>query len=226
MKHFTRVFVAPCALGFAVGCGGTASDGEGARASQVTQSVETECRIRPDETAFCAETGKPSISNRDVYYRTGANAGPGYDAVTGKHAAVFLFQGTSFDAANSNGPGATWSVPLSKPGNFGVWFQVATVVALIDAGYTVIQPAAPRRLLSFAWDANFPVWKEPSDTSQKALAPDQVLMTALIAAAQPGSTTFGAIDIITSTRPGSRAAATCRVASRTNTRVGSTRATG
>jgi hypothetical protein len=125
---------------------------------------------------------------RKAYYRVGANSGPGYNAATGRHSVIVLFQGSSFEAGpenttgGANGPGATWSQPVVNPGDFAVWNQIATVIALVNAGYTVIQPAARFRAAG-------------ESSGARNNGTDKPLMGALIAAIQPGSTTFGSSDI-------------------------------
>jgi len=207
MKRFSSSFVAVfmgSTVVVATGCGGPAESSDVAlEVTDTTAAALADCQINPDGTAFCAETASPVISNRRVFYRIGANTGPGYDAATGRHAAVVLFQGTSPDGVGtdngtggSNGPGATWSVPLTKPGAFGGWYQVATVVALVNAGYTVIQAAARYQCIvppsigcGYFWDSNI------GNRWNNFLGKDKALVTALVAQIQPGKTTFGPINI-------------------------------
>ena len=219
MTQLSRSWMASAALCLVAACSAVADGGEddeshggvkeiGSAAlgltltPTLTLTLTNDCQINPDETAFCAETAVAPVSGRQVFYRIGDNTGPGYDASIGRHAAVFLFQGTSLtgtdDAGGANGPGATWSKPVSKPGpapefrfQFGIWYQVATVVALVHAGYTVIQPAARRMNGTYFWDTN----RALLGRNRWSGSPDQALMNALIAQIQPGSTTFGAIDI-------------------------------
>lgn len=206
MKQFSSSFVAvftSATAVIAIGCGPAESSDVAVEDTDTTSEALADCQINPDGTAFCAETAIKMISNRKVFYRIGANTGPGYDAGTGRHAAVVLFQGTSRDGVGTdndtdndtgggNGPGATWSAPFTKPGDFGGWYQVATVVALVNAGYTVIQPAARFQCLFGScgnfWDSNVGRWGNTAGT-------DKPLVNALIAQIQPGTTTFGAIDI-------------------------------
>jgi hypothetical protein len=166
----------------------------------VNPCPRSECQIDPDGRAFCAQTNVASVSNRNVFYRIGDNTGPGYDATTGRHAAVMLFQGTSKASPDdgvggNNGPGATWCVARTKPGEFAVWHQIATVVALVKAGYTVMQPAAHIQFGPFGanrgyfWDTN-----TGTDAVWRASA-DKTLMDTLVTQLQPTATTFGAIDI-------------------------------
>jgi hypothetical protein len=172
--------------------------------TKTVSAALSDCQINPDGTASCARTAIVPVSNRNVHYRIGANTGPGYDPATGRHAAVFLFQGTSPDGkgseqgtGGSNGPAVTWNASFTKPGSFGVWHQVATVVALVNAGYTVIQAAARYQCLigsstgcGYFWDSNIGFrWSNPF------LGRDKALVEALIQRIQPGNTTFGAIDI-------------------------------
>jgi len=166
-----------------------------------TQALGESCGIEPNMQAFCAATDVEPILGRNVYYRLGATTGPGYNPATGEHSAVFLFQGNSPDGdtldngtGGSSGPGATFGVPFTKPGRFAVWHQVATIVALVDSGYTVIQAAA--RLQpggGYSWDTN----KAQADGTGNAWegSLDQALIHALIAAIQPSMTTFGLVDI-------------------------------
>jgi hypothetical protein len=205
MQQFSSSFVA-LSMSFtaviATGCVRSAESSDApAENTNTVSAALSDCQINPDGTAFCARTGIRSVSNRNVYYRIGANTGPGYDPATGRHAAVFLFQGTSPDGVGeedgtggSNGPAATWNASFTKPGRFGVWHQVATVVALVNAGYTVIQAAAryqcvfpPSGLCGYFWDSNIGFrW---------FFGEDRPLVDALIQQIQPGTTTFGAIDI-------------------------------
>lgn len=190
-------FVGYLAL-MASGCGESALVAEEERDEVGSiSSALAGCQVNANGSARCNTTAIPRVSGRNVYYRIGALTGPGYDAATGRHAAVVLFQGTSASSrftgdngsGGANGPGATWNadVPLSR--DFGIWYQVATVIALVDAGYTVIQPAARRQcgnVCAYAWDSNLGTWNG---------SPDQALTNALVAEMQPGRTTFGAIDI-------------------------------
>ncbi len=202
MRQVSNVFAASFAMIVATACGGTGNEVD--ETGTVSSALTPECDVRTDGRVRCFVTAIETVNNRKVYFRIGANTGPGYDVVSGRHAAVFLFQGTSlnFLAVNNtggtNGPGATWSTStvskiLSPGADFGGFYQVATVAALVNAGYTVIQPAARFQAPFFFWDANQPNWNEnPTGGTD---APDQILMDALVLRIQPGSTTFGAIDV-------------------------------
>lgn len=72
-----------------------------------------------------------------------------------KAAAVVLFRGTSslgtdplgFDQIGGVlGPGGTWNHIIATAGPFGSCFQIKVVQALLDNGFTVIQPAAHYQL--------------------------------------------------------------------------------
>ena len=188
-------------LTLAAACSAGVEDATFAPAAETeanAQALGSDCQIDPDGTAYCAETAVTTVQGRDVYYRIGDHTGPGYHAASGRHAAVVLFQGTSPQdnplglSGGVNGPGASWSKSLPKPGEFGVWHQVATIIALVDAGYTVIQPAARLQCAAgcgYYWDSNIPfAWGN-------AAGSDKPLVNALIAQLQPSATTFGAIDI-------------------------------
>jgi hypothetical protein len=204
-----KVFVlvrALFAVSVATACGGASDDNSpDVEVASAAQAL-ADCQATPT-AAFCATTTPtpPLVSGRKVFYRVGASTGPGYDAATGRHAAVVLFQGRSDPngfaddtVGGANGPGSVWnqSVPLNR--DFGGYYQVATVVALVNAGYTVIQPAAHvQRLfgafspsIGYFWDTNKGI-----ATNQWSGSPDQSFMNALIAQLQPAATTFGAIDI-------------------------------
>jgi hypothetical protein len=217
MKQISKTFSAGFAMVLATACGGTDNerltvDETGTMSAALTPQCDVVSgRVQCFVTAIVPVSD--GTSNRPVYYRVGANTGPGFDAATGRHAAVFLFQGTSvlpgtnlFNIVDGgrNGPGATWSTPrpitattvsrtFSPSDDFGRFYQVATIAALVNAGYTVIQAAARRQANgAFFWDANQPNWNESTTGPD---APDQILMDNLVARIQPGSTTFGAIDI-------------------------------
>jgi hypothetical protein len=205
MKQLATTFAALFAAGLTACVGAIdenpTQDAIGGEVASTAAALTDECQINPDGTAFCAPTAIAAVLGRNVYYRIGASAAPGYDSATGRHSAVVLFQGTSMDpgpdngGGGSNGPGATWSASFTKPGSFGVWHQVATIVALVNAGYTVIQPPARYQCIpntnmcGYFWDSNIPgLWGDTPGS-------DKPLVSALIAQLQPGATTFGAVDI-------------------------------
>jgi len=200
MRHLSRT-LGMFVLSLAAACSASVEDSAydpTSEAESSPQALGSDCKIDPDGSAYCAQTAVATVLGREVYYRLGVNSGPGYDAATGRHAAVVLFQGTSPQenplnlSGGQNGPGATWSKSLPKPGSFAVWHQIATVIALIDAGYTVIQPAARFQCTAgcgYYWDSNIPfTWTNAAGT-------DKPLVGELIARLQPSATTFGAIDI-------------------------------
>jgi hypothetical protein len=202
MKQFASswvaVFVGAVAM---VGCGAPSEEsGVAADETGTASQALSGCQINPnDMTVRCDQTGIVPMLGRQVYYRIGAETGPGYNAATGRHAVAVLFQGTgrpdaiidpNEDSGGSTGPAFSFSRSFTKPDVFGAWYQVATVVALVDAGYTVIQPPAGLRpvLNAYAWATNLPFVN--FDGSE-----DQALVRALIAQMQPAATTFGPIDI-------------------------------
>jgi poly(3-hydroxybutyrate) depolymerase len=123
--------------------------------------------------------------SRNVFWAPGAGRGP--------RPAVVLFQGTSSLGADllgldQNGgllgPGGTWNHRIDTAEPFGGFFQVKVVQALLDAGFTVIQPAAHYQLgIGYFWDTNL-IW----DGSQ-----DQQFIPELIAAIEDGA--FGLVDV-------------------------------
>ncbi|HMJ16009.1 MAG TPA: hypothetical protein VK524_31550 [Polyangiaceae bacterium] len=203
MQKYSFSFVALFAVSVATACGGASDENStDVEVASTTQQGLADCQVT-STTAFCATTTPtpPVLLGRSVFYRVGANTGPGYDAATGRHAAVVLFQGTSEpgagedNAGGNNGPGTAWnvSVPISR--EFGGYYQVATVVALVSAGYTVIQPAARRRPVGYFWDTNAGIPLGSAWGTASSPGPDRQLMNALVAQLQPGASLFGPIDI-------------------------------
>ena len=220
VSRCSSVFAASVAMSLAAACGGVSdtdgtSGSTGSEVGSATQAL-TNCQVNSDLTAFCAPTAVKTLAfmqgtqprSRSVYYRIGATTGPGYNPATGAHSAVMLFQGTSSDGNDMtvpddlggglNGPRGTWSTNVPLPGDFGAGLQVSTVIALVDAGYTVIQPAAYRRCATikgalqcfYAWDTNLGAWG-----TERNPGLDLSLTNALILELSPGKTTFGTIDI-------------------------------
>jgi hypothetical protein len=198
-SSFVTVFMGWMAV-IATGCGASAESRDvAAEDTDTAAAALADCQINPDGTVFCAQTAITTVAGRKVYYRIGANTGPGYDAATGTHAAVVLFQGTGADSADdpdhdsggSAGPAATFSKTFTKPGAFGVWYQMATVVALVNSGYTLIQPVALRHNSGlYFWESNtgFPAGSLFNGST------DKTVVDALIAQMQPGASTFGSIN--------------------------------
>lgn len=137
------------------------------------------CRSQP--TVVVRPHGAPT---RNVFWAPGSGSGP--------RPAVVLFQGTSALGADALGldhnggvlgPGGTWNHAIDTAEPFGGFFQVELVEALLDAGFTVIQPAAHYQTgVGYFWDTN----------AGWAGSPDQAFIPALIAAIAAGA--FGAID--------------------------------
>jgi poly(3-hydroxyoctanoate) depolymerase len=123
--------------------------------------------------------------SRNVFWAPGAGAGP--------RPAVVLFQGTSSLGTDPLGldqnggvlgPGGTWNRAIDTATPFGGYYQVKVVQALLDNGFTVIQPAAHYQLgIGYFWDTNAG-WSGSED---------QQLIPALIAAIQSGA--FGPVDM-------------------------------
>ena len=140
------------------------------------------CRSQPTvSVAFSHDGAQP----RNVFWAPGTGRGP--------RPAVVLFQGTSSLGADPLGldqnggvlgPGGTWNHVIDTAGPFGSFFQVKVVQALLDNGFTVIQPAAHYQLgIGYFWDTNVG-W---------AGSQDQQFIPALLAAIQGGA--FGPVDM-------------------------------
>jgi predicted esterase len=122
-------------------------------------------------SARCQSLSIVSLQGRSVYW-----AQPNSAAPSGGRRAVVLYQGSLF------GPSLTWNVdvPLGTP--FGGYYQVALVDALLDAGFTVIQPAAG---VAGVWDTN-------TQVISYDLSSDAKFIPALLA--QIASGAYGPID--------------------------------
>jgi len=123
--------------------------------------------------------------SRNVFWAPGAGRVP--------RPAVVLFQGTSAlgpdvlgldDSGGVLGPGGTWNHAIDTAGPFGSYFQVKVVQALLDHGFTVIQPAAHYQpAVGYYWDTNVG-WSGSQD---------QQFIPQLIAAIRNGA--FGPVDM-------------------------------
>lgn len=132
-----------------------------------------------------AYTYNSAPRSRNVFWAPGNGRGP--------RPVVVLFQGTSSLGADSLGldanggmlgPGGTWNQPVDTAGPFGVYYQVKVIQALLDNGFTVIQPAAHYQApIGYFWDTNVG-WVGSED---------QQLIPALIAAVASGA--FGSADL-------------------------------
>jgi poly(3-hydroxyoctanoate) depolymerase len=140
------------------------------------------CHSQPPVAVAFSHDGPRS---RNVFWAPGAGRGP--------RPAVVLFQGTSSLGADPLGldhnggvlgPGGTWNHAIDTAEPFGGFFQVKVVQALLDAGFTVIQPAAHYQLgIGYFWDTNVG-WQGSED---------QQFIPALIAAIESGA--FGPVDL-------------------------------
>lgn len=140
------------------------------------------CRAQPTVSVAYNYYGSRS---RNVFWAPGAGAGP--------RPAVVLFQGTSSigsdslgldPSGGSLGPGGTWNHAIDTAAPFGAYYQVKVVQALLDRGFTVIQPAAHYQVgIGYFWDTNAG-WSGSED---------QQFTPALIAAIQGGA--FGPVDL-------------------------------
>ena len=132
-----------------------------------------------------AYTHNDDLLSRNVFWAPGNGRGP--------RPVVVLFQGTSSLGADALGldanggllgPGGTWNQPVDTAGPFGVYYQVKVVQALVNNGFTVIQPAAHYQApIGYFWDTNL-IWTGSED---------QALIPALIAAIASGA--FGPADM-------------------------------
>jgi poly(3-hydroxybutyrate) depolymerase len=150
------------------GTGGTtnpdAADAGGPSPCAITSST-AECHSSPIVTIT---TGTDS---RRVYW-----ARPVTEAPPAGHPTVILFQGSFF------GPATSWDVALARGTTpFGGDVQVLLVAALLDHGYTVVQPEAQGGI---AWNTN---GGTAYDTT-----PDAVFIPKLLAQMESGA--FGPID--------------------------------
>jgi len=127
------------------------------------------------QAAICHSRSIVSVTDdadaRPVYW-----AEPPAAAPTSGRPAVILYQGSFF------GPAVSWDVSVPAGTPFGGYYQVALVSALIDAGFTVVQPSA---VGGAAWETNAP------GVSYDTTA-DAEFIPALLAAIAAGS--FGPID--------------------------------
>ncbi len=140
------------------------------------------CRSQPVVSVGYTHDG--GSRSRNVFWAQGAGRGP--------RPVVVMFQGTSslgtdvlgLDSnGGSLGPGGTWNHAVDTAGPFGVYNQVKVIQALVDHGFTVIQPAAHYQVaIGYFWDTNVG-W---------AGSEDQQLIPALIAAIESGA--FGPVD--------------------------------
>jgi poly(3-hydroxybutyrate) depolymerase len=127
------------------------------------------------QAAICHPTSIVNVTDdaesRPVYWARPLGAAP-----AAGRPAVILYQGSFF------GPAVSWDVSVPAGTPFGGYYQVALVGALIDAGFTVVQPSAAGGAV---WETNVP------GVSYDTTA-DAAFIPALLAAVAGG--TFGAID--------------------------------
>lgn len=143
------------------------ANGDGTNASSA-------CTITADN-AICHTNPIVSVAygstSRRVWWATPTGAMP-----SGGWPAVVLYQGTN------GGPSLTWDTSVGKQTAFGAYYQVALVAALLDAGFTVIQPEA---LNGTYWYTNVPA-------TNYATSPDGQFIPKLLTAIGDG--TFGPVD--------------------------------
>ena len=162
-----------------VACGGSNRGDDGSGTSDATTdsgsgTANSACTITSDN-AICHTQPIVSVtygsSTRRVWWATPSGTAPS----TG-WPAVVLYQGTN------GGPTLTWDTNVGKQTLFGAYYQIALVSALLDAGFTVIQPEAVGGMY---WYTNVP-------TMQYATSPDASFIPKLLAAIDDG--TFGPVD--------------------------------
>jgi dienelactone hydrolase len=141
------------------------------------------CHSRPAVSVSYTHAGQ--ARSRNVFWAPGAGRG--------SRPVVVMFQGTSSLGADALGldanggtlgPGGTWNHAIDLAAPFGAYYQVKVVQALVDHGFTVVQPAAHYQLgVGYFWDTNL-IW----DGSE-----DQQMIPALLAAIEGGA--FGSADL-------------------------------
>ncbi len=142
-------------------------------ATVLSRCEETEGTLRCAHRTMILRTGATVLSDRDVHWQA-----PHGEAPVDGWPVVFLFQGSYLPA------GDTWEA--APDAAFGVYHQLRTVQALLDAGYLVLAPEASGEGSTF-WNTNIPPYATFWETS-----PDHALMEAIFAALAAGD--FGPVN--------------------------------
>lgn len=140
-----------------------------------TVAVDSPCLLDEERLTCTHQTWSVRIAGEDRLVHWQVPSTPAPDA---GYPAVILFQGTGVPADRS------WEADPDAP--LGLFHQVRTTRALLDAGFAVITPNAHGSGLLY-WDTNQPPW-----STSWSSAPDHQLMLALRDAVTDG--TFGDLD--------------------------------
>ena len=143
-----------------------------------TSPVPPLCEETPDQITCRRQTielfsGIGGLERRTVHYQL-----PLGDPPDGGWPVVFMFQGSFFPAD------LNWIGRTSDP--IGLYYQVETLMRLLDAGYAVITPEAHLSGTTY-WDTNIAPWNIAWDG-----APDDLLMKELFAMVEGGD--FGPLS--------------------------------